>query len=122
MRTFERKEFLKLPAGTIYSRINERSGEFCYGLFKKTSGAEFLNDWVELEIVPEVGWIVHPENLNEGEEIGEYAFEMRDTFKDFQADYTATCRGGMYNEEDRFIVWDKNDIKMLINQLNESLL
>ena len=41
MKAYKRADFIKLPAMTIYSRINEQYGELMYGLFCKTSGEEY---------------------------------------------------------------------------------
>lgn len=110
MRLHKREDFILLPAGTIYSRVNY-SHEIMEGLFCKTSGNDYGNDWVEQNLISEFGF---PNNIKDGQEAFDYVLNQRDSFQEFEADLHCAGRDGMFNNEDVFVVWNKNDIQKLI--------
>ena len=118
MKLYKKQDFIKLPAMTIYSKVPSNF-ELCIGLFCKTSSAdEYTNDFVEQDLISEVGF---PDGIDDGMEALEYQMNLRDEFKDFRTDLECAGRNGMFNDEDMFIVWDKEDITKLRDYLNVSL-
>ena len=104
---------------TIYSRINnDNYSELMWGLFCKTSGVEYGNDWVEQDLIGEPGF---PNEITNGCDAIEYQMNIRDTFQDFRTDLECGGRDGMFEEKDCFVVWDKKDITKLRNYLNCAL-
>lgn len=118
MKAYKRADFIKLPAMTIYSRINEQHGELMYGLFCKTSGEEYTVDWVEQDLIGECGF---PNDIQDGMDAIEYQLNLRDTYQDFETDLECGGRDGMFDDSDRFVVWDKKDITKLRDYLNGAL-
>lgn len=118
MRLYKREDFIKLPEKTIYSRVNKQIDDLCYGLFCKTSGAEYTVDFVEQELISEAGF---PNGINDGFDAIMYQLDLRDNFKDFETDLDCGGRDGMYDDEDVFVVWDKKDIKKLYDYLGDCI-
>ena len=123
MKTYKRSDFIKLPAMTIYSRVDPihgEDGELLYGLFCKTSSKDELeNDWVEQSLLTE---ILVPDDITDGFEIFEQQLKKRDSGFDFEMDFDLAGRDGLFDDADRFVVWGKNDIIKLIEYLNNCIL
>lgn len=113
MKLYKRKDFIKLPKNTIYSRVDD-NGELCTGLFCKTSDSKYGNDWIEQNLISEIGF---PNNIANGFEAWEYQINKRDNFKHFETDLDCEGRDGMFEDSDIFVVWDKKDIKKLYDYL-----
>lgn len=118
MKLYKRKDFIKLHEKTIYSRVNDGSGELFLGLFCKTSEGEHEVDWTEQDLISEAGF---PKEITCGAEAIEYQTNLRDTFKDFRTDLKCEGRDGMFEDSDCFVVWDKQDIKKLYDYLGDCL-
>ena len=118
MKLYTRKDFLKLPERTIYSRVDSGSGDLCHGLFCKTSGPEYGKDWVEQDLISEAGF---PNGITDGFDAIQYQLNLRDSFQDFQTDLDCAGRDGMFEDSDVFVVWDKSDISKLIQYLSDCI-
>lgn len=119
MKTYTRADFIKLPAMTIFSRIDKKNYEIMYGLFCKTTDSlDYTNDWGEQDLISEIGF---PGSITSGCEAMEYQMNLRDTFQDFEMDLDCTGRDGMFDDSDRFVVWDKKDVTKLRDYLNKVL-
>ena len=118
MKAYKRADFIKLPEMTVYSRIDETSGELMYGLFCKMSGDDSY-DWIEQDLIAEAGF---PNNINEGLDAIEYQLNLRDTYQRFETDLNCSGRDGFFDDSDRFVVWDKSDVIKLRDFLNKALL
>jgi hypothetical protein len=118
MKLYKKQDFIKLPAMTIYSKVPTHF-ELCEGLFCKTSsGEEYTNDFVEQDLISEGGF---PNGINCGMEALGYQMNLRDELKDFRTDLECACRDGMYEDEDTFVVWDREDVIKLRDYLNVAL-
>jgi len=115
MKLYNRNEFIKLPANTIYSRVDDRiSSKICHGLFCKISGDEWDVDWIEQDLIGEGK---APDHLTSGIDIVDYVLAKRDNFESFDLDYNLAGRDGLFNDKDAFVVWEKKDIRKLIDYL-----
>lgn len=114
MKLYTRSDFLKLPSKTIYSRVDNDGCDLCYGLFCKTSGADYGADWVEQDLISEPGF---PNGIVDGFEAIQYQLGLRDSFEDFRTDLNCAGRDGMFDSSDLFVVWDKSDISALVSYL-----
>ena len=114
MKLYKRKDFILLPANTIYSRVDKSGAELMYGLFCKTSGTDWPLDFVEQDLIAECGF---PNGITDGGDAIDYAINLRDTFQDFRTDLDCAGRDGMFDDEDVFVVWDKEDVKKLVDYL-----
>ena len=118
MKLYKKQDFIELPEMTIYSKVPEHF-ELCEGLFCKTSRVgEYQNDFVEQDLISEGGF---PNDINDGMEALMHQIDLRDNFKDFKTDLECAGRDGMYQDEDTFVVWDKEDIIKLRDYLNVAL-
>lgn len=118
MKLYKRKDFIKLPKNTIYSRVDHNVGDLFIGLFCKVSAEDFGNDWVEQNLISEVGC---PDHINDGMEAYCYFENIRDSFQEFGTDLQFSGRDGLFEEKDLFVVWDKKDIEKLYNYLGKCL-
>ncbi len=120
MKLYIREDFLKLPAGTIYSRHpgdrnDQRYCELMGGLYCKASGPEdYSNDWIVQDLIGEPGF---PAGIDDGNDAFMYQINLRDTFQDFRTDLDCGGRDGLYDDTDKFIVWDEEDISKLQHYL-----
>lgn len=109
MKILNRKQFLALPEGVLYIsgtpwafgnlHIKGRTSE----LFGKP-----YNDWYEIDLT----YIEH-------EESGQYfdkLQEMRDTGKSYPLEISQT-RNGLFDEDELFLVYEKADLLLLMNEL-----
>lgn len=118
MKLYKRRDFINLPAMTIYSKIPSHY-DLCVGLFCKTSSkGEYTNDFVEQDLISEGGY---PNGLDCGMEALIYQINLRDNFQDFKTDLECSGRDGGFDDEDTFVVWDKEDITKLRDYLNNAL-
>lgn len=116
MKLYSRADFIALPAKTIYSKVEKDGCDLCYGLFCKTSGNEYENDWIEQDLISEPGF---PNDIIDGSDAICWQINQRDSFKDFRTDLECGGRDGCFDYSDVFVVWDKEDISKLIKYLSE---
>lgn len=112
MRLYKREDFIKLPNNTIYSKVTKDSPYLMDGLFCKVDGNEI--DWYEQDLISESGF---PNGINDGLEAHDYVMNLRDTFQDFETDLNCSGRDGLFDDEDLFVVWGREDVFKLINFL-----
>lgn len=121
MKVYNRKDFINLPKNTIYSRVYNR-GEF-EGLFCKTSELDnsphsLKNDWYEQDLIGELGF---KPNSDDGTESYIHFTQVMEKGLEFETDLDLVGRDGMFDDEDLFVVWNKNDVKKLIHYLGEAI-
>jgi len=116
MKIVNRKEFLKLPANTLYAKY-----EPCNFWDLAIKGYSIVysdgtgNDWYYMEI----------EDLNTNEshssdDYHEILSTMVDTGKSYSNDYCTWSRDGLYDDDDGlFAIWEKEDLVNLIELLNK---
>lgn len=109
MKILNRKQFLELPEGVLYT-----SGEpWAFGnihIKGKTCElfGEQYNDWYEWQLD-------HIEWQNDGE-LFDRLEEMRNTGKSYPLDITQG-RNGLFEDNELFLVYEKADLTLLINEL-----
>ena len=128
MKLYKRTDFIKLPKNTIYSRVDINSANLCDGLFCKTSNNEdWHNDFIEQDLISESGYplcsdyVPDKEKNTDGFDNHQHQLNLRDTFKEFTTDLHCSGRDGLYDDVDLFVVWDKYDVKKLIEYLQNTL-
>ena len=120
MKLYKRSDFIRLPLGTIYSRVDKIGCELCYGLFCKTSNSEdYTNDWVEQDLIAEPGY---PPGVDDSFDAINVQMERRDLFLDFRTSLDCAGRDGCFDDSDVFVVWDAKDINALIGYLQNALI
>lgn len=109
MKILNRKQFLALPSGVLYSEY--RSSGMVEGLYQK--GDSWSNDWLYVDLLGEV-------DSNDSEEFHE-AFERAENGEQFKLVYDCGRRDGAFEDETMFMVYDRQDIQELTNKLHAIL-
>lgn len=116
MKILNRKDFLALPKGVLYSNYNEYTREV-YELHIKDETSvspEGVDDWVFLDLGGSpTDYNYYPSSEQRGK-------EHRDSLKNgtsFDFEYDGYERDGNYNEEEFFAVYEKEDLTKLIDLL-----
>lgn len=118
MKLYNREDFIKLPKMTIYSIIPSSYG-LMEGLFCKTTDSnDMSNDFCSQDLISEEGY---PNNIEDGIEALTYQIGLRDSYKEFRTDLDCSSRDGCFDDDDKFIVWDKSDVTKLRDYLNQAL-
>lgn len=110
MRIVNRKVFLSLPNGIVYSKYQPH-GMFD-GLYEK--GDTWTNDWIYQDMLDSVdgsGSQEVFETINDAEENG----------AQFVMDLDCGSRDGSFEENDMFAIYDKSDLKRLVERLSDTL-
>lgn len=110
MKIVDRKTFLALPSGTVYSHYKPQVSD---GLMIK---GETLTkfDWVYQDLLFNV----------EGESSEEASDKLTDAEENgtsFNLDLNCASRDGMYDDDQLFMVYEKSDIESLIEELKSCL-
>lgn len=107
MKVVSRQEFIKLPAGTVYTDYAPHIfGELCI------KGDSLDNDWWEQRIVGELG--INCEEIPE-------VIERLDAGEDIPVDLDIEARDAMFDVDQLYAVWSKEDVTKLISRLQETL-
>lgn len=109
MKVLNRKEFLELPPGTLYSRYNdgiisglELKGSTCYDGNKAF-------DWFFLDLIGNIAANDTSEYLEKSES------------KEFDLDFELVERDGCFEETDQFAVYDQTELNQFINRLKSGI-
>lgn len=109
MRIINLKEFLKLPEGTLYVKFDPV-------LFDELS--------IKESSISDLDWIYSPIiNVDAIDSADIYGITNESLVEgsSFDLDINCTTREGMYDESQLFAVYEKSDVKQLIQKLNDSL-
>ena len=107
MKIVNRTEFLQLPKGTLYSRYKP-----CYIEDLQIKGDTWTNDWLYQDLIGNLA-------CNDSNEYHDYLQEAENTDCSLGLDFNCLERDGLYDEEQMFAVYEKEDIQGLINALKE---
>lgn len=109
MKIVNRKEFLKLPSNTLYSKYKP----CCFG---------------ELSIKYETGpYDFYCNSLNDvtfgssSDETYDKLLEIQDSGESIPIDLNCIGRDGLFEEDQLFAVYDNNDVEHIINKLKECI-
>jgi hypothetical protein len=109
MRILKKKEFLKEPDGTVYSKYESLG--MVSDLAVKTYSYE--NDWVYYCLIGEI------DANDTGEFCDMFSEAEGDSSIELKLELENTRRDGMYDDSDMFVVYSKEDIKGIISCLND---
>ena len=110
MKIIGRKEFLKLPKNTLYSKYTP----CCFGELEIKSDNSGKNDW----------YVQYLNSAIEFENSGDFIDKLessRENNIELSIDLKCESRDGLYDEDQLFAVWSKKDVKTLIERLTECL-
>lgn len=97
MKIVNRKEFLELPIGTVYSKLGHLALTIKYET--KYDEENTAIDWLYMEFC----------DYDDGDEDKP------------RLNLESCCRDGVFNEDEMFAIYDKNDVTEIIRKLTESL-
>ena len=113
MRIVDRKEFLKLPENTVYSLFAPCVFD---GLLIKASPANFMpNDWLYDDLICPVD----ADSSCASADVLLAADE--DSSLSIQMDFNCTGRDGSFDQNQKFAVYEMDDIRGLIARLSDCL-
>lgn len=106
MKIINRKEFLNLPSGVIFSKYEPMIfGDICI------KGETLHNDFYCQRIKDSI-------DCNDSNEFHDILDSAEKEGKSFDIDLESEIRDGMFDENQLFVVWENEDIIKLINRLN----
>ena len=109
MKIIDRETFLKLPAGTVYSKYEPCVfGDLCI------KGDSLKNDWAYQSIVDAIDAIDSPV-------FSDKLFLSEKTGESIDMDFYCMVRDGLFENDQLFSVWDKKDVIALMNRLSETI-
>lgn len=115
MRIINREEFLKLGAGTVFCKyVPCAFGDL---QLKCDDPGQYGNDFVTIPLTGDI-WI---QGANNSEEYFEALTKAEEGKISIRADYEGSSRDGIFEEDQLFCIWDKEDIGRLISTLQKSL-
>jgi len=106
MKIINKQEFLKLPEDSLYS---EYKPCIISGLFIKGGTWDFgdsPSDYIELNLIENI-------DCESSEEYNDILLYR----KEFKIDYEGGGRNGFFDNEQQYVLYDKEDIQSLINTL-----
>jgi hypothetical protein len=115
MRIYTRREFLKLPEGTVYA-----SGKEWYFEGPKIKGKTIWFDDIENDIhdfyEQDFNWV-------EGKDSGECFDRLADMLATGSSYpmQNSICRDGMFDPDDLFLVYEKADLEILKAYIEEAI-
>lgn len=110
MKIVNRKQFLSLPDGIIYSQYESLG--MIKGLYQKHKS--YSNDWIYQDLLGNV----------DAEDSGEFADIMFNAEQGgkFTIDLDCVERDGGFEESNMFVIYDKEDLNKLVVHLSETLI
>ena len=109
MKIINRKEFLEMPKGTVYSKFEPCIfGDICI----KEESLE--NDWFYQDIVDAI-------DVNDSGEFGEVLCRAEKTRESIPMDFYCISRDGLFDNDQLFSVWEKKDVVALIERLRHTI-
>lgn len=105
MKIINRKDFLALPAGVLFSKYAP-----CYFECMEIKEDSLCNDFISQQINGSV--------RSKGEsEFADILLAAQETGESFSMDFDACGRDGMFDEDQLFAIWEPADVKALIERL-----
>lgn len=110
MKIINRKQFLKAPEGTIYSEFKPCIID---GLYIKNESLD--NDWYYQDLISSI-------DCNDSGEYADKLFKSKNNPEyELRQDYNVSQRDGLFDEEQLFLIYDKDDVVKLMKTLFETL-
>jgi hypothetical protein len=111
MKIVSREQFMKLPAGTLFSYYAP-----CYFrdlAIKDSSPDEWGTDFIKSDLIGEVD--------SEGSDDFQEKCERMEKGESFPADYEITGREGLFDDKQLYAIYEKADVEKLIERLKNTL-
>lgn len=109
MKIIDRKTFLTMPAGTVFSKYQPN----VFGTLQ-IKGETIWNDFFVQDIAEAI-------RCSSSDEFFDILDEAQETGVSVQLDFNCEGRDGEFDEDQWFAVWDNNDVAGLIERLSNCL-
>lgn len=110
MKIVNRKEFLEVPGGTIYSKYHFGGCVFDFCI-KTSRPGELTNDWYYVDLIG------CPNDPNIFDYIDNSIKNKTSLNKEFRLNPNLIQRDGMFDEDDYFMIFDRKDSNQILNKL-----
>ena len=113
MRVHNRQDFMKLPAGAAFAK----------GKPWFFDGLQFKGDTIQNDRGENIDWYVLDLTWVDGQNSGE-CFTRLDEMLDEGKSYpvqNSICRDGCFDDEDLFLVFERDDLELLKTQVDAAL-
>lgn len=111
MKIIDRKAFLALPAGVLYSKFNP----YIFESFAiKGVSWEDCNDFLSLEIASAI-------SVSSSEDYYEVLDDILEDGKSVPVDLESFGRDGLFDDDQLFAVWEAGDLESLRNLLTKAV-
>jgi hypothetical protein len=112
MKIVKRKDFVKLPANTLFSEY----APYYFGpLLIKGDTLPGDNDWYEQQIADAI-------EAHDSAEWADKLFRAEETGESIGMDFDCEGRDGLFDPDDRlYAVWERQDVQHLVNRLQRCL-
>jgi len=112
MKIVNRKDFLQMPANTLFSKFSpDNFGPLSIKVCDSNDG--WHNDFVVQDIEGAIQC--------EGSDDFSNKCDLMVKGEEVAMDFECAGRDGLFNNDQLFAVWSKDDVKMLIDRLNKCL-
>jgi hypothetical protein len=111
MKIISRKEFMKMPIGTIFSYYEPSC--FRELMVKASDLTEWENDFLYDNIIGAIKTV--------SSEAFSVKCDLMEVGESVSMDFEKTLREGLFDEDQLFAIYEKEDVGKLIKRLQESL-
>ncbi len=109
MKIISRKNFLKMPVGTVFSKY-----EPCIFGELMIKGESLRNDFFCQQIVDAV-------DCDSSEKLHDTLINAAENGTNFNMDFDCEMRDGMFDDSELFAVWGEDDVQALVDRLRETI-
>ena len=109
MKIINRKDFLKMPAGTLFAKYKP-----CVFGDMMIKGDSLRNDFFCQQIVDAV-------DCDNSEEFHDILVDAEENGAAFNLDLNCEMRDGMFDDGELFAVWSEDDVQALVDRLKETI-
>lgn len=116
MKLYNKKDFLKLPEGTVYFDKPEIDGQDCLWVGNLHIKGESIKDFDFFHSNINSSWFKNCDDSNDQVALWNKVFSG----EDIDLDFDSYNRDGMYDDDDQYYVLNKNEVKEIIKVLTEA--
>lgn len=116
MKLYNKKDFLKLPEGTVYFDKPQIDGHDCLWVGSLHIKGESIKDFDFFQSNINSSWLKNCDDSNDQIDLWNKVFAGEDVDLDFDS-YN---RDGMYDDDDKYYVLNKGEVKEIIKVLTEA--
>jgi len=109
MKIINRKQFLKMKPGTVYSLY-----EPCIFGALEIKEKSYENDWQYQDIVDAI-------ECDDSGDLADRLFDAQENGSSLDIDFDCLSRDGLFDDDQLFAVWERKDVVALIERLRQTI-